>query len=72
MNPNQNLEIGNDRLNAVEAAALIGVSVSFIRTQTQKGLLAYTKLGCRYFYEAKDVLNLIQKVEPHANEPVIE
>lgn len=55
------------KINAAHAAKLLGVSVSFIRTQVKNGKLAYTTIGSRYFFNQDDVLNLIQTHEPHNN-----
>lgn len=62
----------NTKLNAIEAAKFLGCSISFIRVQTRKGLIAHFKLGNRFYYREDDLLTLIKRVEPHNAEPSLE
>ena len=63
----QNMVSITERLNAVQAAELIGVSVSFINQQRQRGKLPAVQIGGRFYYTSDDVQSMVSRVntEPH-------
>lgn len=62
----------NDQLDANEAAAFLGCSVSFIRKAKAQNKVGFTQIGSRYTFSKDALLKLIKKVEPHIAEPSLE
>ncbi len=52
-------------LTAKQAADLIDVSLTYIRTARVKGLIGFTQVGKKFRYSQTDVLNLVRTFEPH-------
>lgn len=54
-----------NKISALEAAQLIGVSRNTILVWAKKGKLTHTKILSHYFFDPDDVLDLIETHKPH-------